>query len=71
MKYYIANENRIPLHSQPENGYTELQVIARIQREIEECIKLFGGSFKEYKNGYFTILDKNFHDVTADFKNAI
>lgn len=62
MRYYIANENCIPLRSQPENGYTKLQVIARVQREIEECIKLFGGTFADHKR-VFTILDSNFHEV--------
>lgn len=71
MRYYIANENNIPFREQPENGYTKLQVIARVQREIKECIKLFGGEFKDYKKGYFNILDNNFHEVTKEFENLI
>lgn len=61
-RFYIANHNGIPLHAQPENGYTWLQVIERAQREIEECIKLFGGTFEEHKKA-FTVLDSNFHEV--------
>lgn len=70
MRYYIADDNAIPFHEQPAEGYTKLQVIARAQREIDECIKLFGGSFQDYKS-WFIILDNKFHDVTKDFINAI
>lgn len=69
MRYYIANENGIPYHEQPANGYTKLQVIARAQREIKEYVKLWGGKFSDYK-GWFLILDKNFHEV-HDFDDAI
>ena len=60
-RYYIANEDMIPLE-QPENGYTWLQVICRAQREIEECIRLFGGSFGDYKS-FFTVLDSKHNEV--------
>ena len=61
-RYFIANENNIPLHAQPENGYTWLQAISRAQREIEECIRLFGGSFDDYKC-FFSVLDSSFKEV--------
>lgn len=69
MRYYIANKNGIPYHEQPADGYTKLQVIARVQREIKECIKFYGGKFSDYKD-WFLILDTNFHEV-HDFDNAI
>lgn len=55
MRYFIANEDNIPLHAQPENGYTELQVIARVHREQAEEKKLFGNN--DYK---WHILDNKF-----------
>lgn len=60
MRYYIANIDNIPLYSQPENGYTKLQVLNRAQRELDECVKLFGKSPKDYTK-WFHILDQNFH----------
>ena len=69
MRYYIATTDGIPYREQPANRYTKLQVIARVQREIEECVKLWGGKFSDYK-GEFLILDKNFHEV-HDFDDAI
>lgn len=70
MRYYVANKDGIPFHAQPENGYTKLQAMARIQREIKEDIRLFGGSFDDYKTWY-TVLDRNFRDVTQDFITSI
>ena len=61
MRYYIADYNRIPLKEQLERGYTALQVIARVQREVEEDMRLFGMTFDMAKDGY-TILDSNFHE---------
>ena len=61
MRYYIANYNCIPLRAQPERGYTLLQVIARVQREIKEDMRLFGWTFDMAKEGY-TIVDSNFHE---------
>ena len=61
VRYYIADYNGIPLKAQPERGYTELQVIARVQREIEKDMRLFGWTFSEAKDGY-RILNNNFHE---------
>ena len=61
MRYFIANDKGIPYHSQPENGYTKLQVIARVQREIAECVKLYGGNFQDYKD-WFTIYDNKWNE---------
>lgn len=69
MRYYVTNENLIPLHEQPQKGYTKLQAVERAQREVKYCIELFGGSFKDYKN-YFHIMDSNFHYV-EELDNAI
>ena len=40
MRYYVTS-NSIPLKAQPDNGYTRLQAIERVQREIETDKKLF------------------------------
>lgn len=76
MRYYIANSDNIPLHAQPEKGYTKLQVILRLQREVEEMCNLFGDysnnyieQFNEYKS-YFHILDSDFNEV-HEFDDAI
>lgn len=69
-RFFVADgRTNIPLHAHPENGYTFLQAIARAQREIEECVKIFGGKFQDYKDG-FSILDSNFYEV-AEAKDAI
>lgn len=69
MRYYVANSDNIPLHAQPENGYTKLQVITRVQLEIDHMCSLFGGCFSDYKDD-FHILDSNFKEV-HEFDNAI
>ena len=61
-RYYVANQDGIPIEDQPISGYTYLQSICRVQREIEHCIKLFGGEYNNYKD-LFTVLDNNFNDV--------
>lgn len=69
-RFYVADGiTNIPLRAQPENGYTWLQAIERAQREIEECIRLFGGRFQDYKGAY-AVLDSNFCEV-KEAQNAI
>lgn len=70
MRYYIATDTGIPYRSQPENGYTKLEVIAAVQRYAKEDAKLFGGHYTDYLPSY-CILDSNFHDVTDEFTNLI
>lgn len=69
MKYYVTNENLIPLHAQPEQGYTKLQAISRAQREVKECVNLFGCKESEYVP-YFHIVDDSFH-YCKELDNAI
>lgn len=59
-RYYVTNENLIPLHSQPEEGYTKLQAIERAQREVDECVRLVGGKPSDHVDG-FHIVDDKFH----------
>ena len=63
MRYYIANKDGIPYRSQPDNGYTELQVIAAVHRYAQEDAKLFGGDYTDHIHDY-TILDQKFHEAT-------
>lgn len=58
-RYYVTNEDYIPLHAQPAEGYTKLQAIARAQREVREAANLLGGSASEYTD-CFHIVDDNF-----------
>lgn len=55
-RYYVTNEDFIPLRAQPNEGYTKLQAIARAQREVDECVQLFGGKPEDY-TAYFHIFD--------------
>ena len=34
-RYYVVHSGGLPISNQPNNGYTYLQVIERVQREIE------------------------------------
>ena len=61
-RYYIANEHHIPLRPQPEDGYTWSEVIARLKRELQECVDLFGGSPEDHKDA-FTVLNSKFREV--------
>lgn len=38
--YIVANEDGIPFHEQPEDGYTLREAIARVCREVETNNKL-------------------------------
>lgn len=60
MRYFVTNENLIPLHAQPENGYTKMQAIERAQREAVESSRLFSLPMAETVKWYH-IVDSNFH----------
>lgn len=57
-RYYVTNEDLIPLRAQPEDGYTKLEAIARAQREVDECVKLFGGKPENYTSCFHIMDDK-------------
>lgn len=69
MRYYVTNSDLIPLHAQPENGYTKLQAISRCQREAEECVKLFNIKISEAVK-WFHVVDSNFR-YCKELDNAI
>lgn len=68
-RYYVTNEDFIPLHAQPDEGYTKLQAIERAQREVDECVKLFGGKPEDYTS-YFHIFDDKMN-YQRDLDSAI
>lgn len=68
-RYYVTNDDMIPLHAQPSEGYTKLQAIARAQREAKESAKLFGGDAKDYVS-YYHIVDDKFNKC-CDLDSAI
>ena len=70
MRYYIATSDGIPYHGQPDEGYTELQVIAAVHRYSEEDARLFGGKYTDYIH-FYRVLNASFNDVTEDFADAI
>lgn len=59
-RYYVTDENLIPFHEQPADGYTKLEAIERAQREVKECAKLFGGKESDYTS-WFHIVDNKFN----------
>lgn len=59
-RYFVTNENLIPLYAQPPEGYTKLKAIERAKREIIECTSLFGGTESDYTT-FFHIVDNNFN----------
>ena len=69
MRYYVTNNNLIPLHEQPSQGYTKLQAIARCQREACECVKLFNIKMSEAVK-WFHVVDNKFR-YCKDLDNCI
>lgn len=69
MRYFVTNDDLIPLHCQPENGYTEIQAVERAQREAKECSEMFSISINETVK-WFHIMDDKMHYV-KQLDNAI
>ena len=63
MRYYIANEDRIPYKAQPDEGYTKLQVISAVHRYANQDANILGGHYTDYI-GCYTILDSNFREAS-------
>ena len=58
LRYYVTDDDYIPLREQPNEGYTELQAIERAQREAERSAKLFNLKVSETAKWYH-IMDSN------------
>ena len=55
-RYYVADDNYIPLREQPDEGYTALKAVERAQREAERAAKMFNEPISETRT-WFHILD--------------
>lgn len=62
MRYYVTDYNGIPLASQPEEGYTLTEAIARQDREVKEAMRLFNMTYKEADHD-FGVVDENFNVI--------
>ena len=69
LRYYVTDDDYIPLSNQPNEGYTQLQAIQRAQREAEQDSKLFKISMSDAVKGYH-IMDSN-NNILHDLDNAI
>lgn len=69
LRYYVTDDDYIPLHEQPNEGYTELQAIERAQREAERSAKLFNLKVSETAKWYH-IMDSN-NKIRHDLDTAI
>lgn len=62
-KRYFVSCNGLILHEQPENGYTEMQAVERVQREINFDTRVLGLSLSESKQMYDVVDTKTFRIV--------
>lgn len=68
-RYFVTDDDYIPLSNQPNNGYTKMQAIQRAQREAEEAAKLFGLDISDTVKWYH-IMDSN-NNICHELDNAI
>lgn len=68
-RYFVTDENFVPLSSQPSDGYTKLQAIDRAQREVDQCVKLFGGEPADYAPTFHIVDD--YMQYCEDLDSAI
>jgi hypothetical protein len=69
LRYFVTDDDYIPLREQPNEGYTELQAVERAQREAERSAKLFNLKVSETAKWYH-IMDSN-HKIRHDLDTAI
>lgn len=69
LRYFVTDDDYIPLKAQPENGYTKLQAVERAQREAEQASKLFKLPISDTAKWYH-IMDSN-NKILHDLDNAI
>lgn len=58
MRYYVTDENGIPLHSQPDEGYTLAEAIQRHAREV-----VFSGLPEKEADRFFRVVDQNMNII--------
>lgn len=69
MRYYITDSNYIPIGFQNKDGYSILKAIDRLQKEVRECVHMFGGKPEDYKSCYH-IVDTDFNTI-IEYDNYI
>lgn len=68
-RYWVTDDDYIPLYDQPEEGYTQNQAILRAQREAEELSRLFHEPISKTVK-YFHIMDSN-GNIVRELDSAI
>lgn len=68
-RYWVTDDDYIPISSQPNNGYTKLGAIQRAQREAEQAAKLFGLEISDAAKWYH-IMDSN-NNICYELDNTI
>ena len=68
-RYWVTDDNYIPLSNQPTNGYTEIGAVLRAQREVERAMKA-GVTLQEAKSWYH-IMDTINCEIRHDLDSAI
>ena len=68
-RYWVTDDDYIPLPEQPNDGYTENQAILRAQREAEQLAKLFKEPISKTAK-MFHIMDYN-GNIRHDLDSAI
>lgn len=68
-RYWVTDDDYIPLSNQPEEGYTQNQVILRAQREAEELSRLFHQPVSKMVK-YFHIMDSD-GNIVHELDSAI
>ncbi len=57
-RYFVTDDDNIPLKDQPENGYTQIGAIERAQREAQRSADLFNLRIQDTVKWYHIMDDK-------------
>jgi len=68
-RFYVTDDNYIPISNQPQDGYTKLKAIERAQREAEQDSKLFNIPMKDAVKSYH-IMDAD-GNICTELDDAI
>lgn len=65
-RYFVTDDDFIPLRNQPERGYTSLQAVERAQREASQDAKFFNISVSDAAKYYHIVDDELNHCPNLD-----
>lgn len=68
-RYFVTDDDYIPLHDQPNEGYTKLGAVERAQREAEANARLFKIPMSEAVKGYHIMDDE--YNIIHELDSAI